>query len=477
MASVAQSLPQMFAPLTWLREFLKQELRPYPGRAATVGRMVIAATLVMVVGMTFRIPYIFQGAVYTLLITRESPRATLRSSVTILFFTLLSAAYVLITVGFVISSPLLHFLWVVVTFFIGFYVLTTTNNYGVASTFAVVISIAVPLWARHVPAETNVEDTLWLTLSTCLGIVATAAIELIFVRFSPGDEIVAPIAVRLAAVESLLACYAENRPVDEEVTKKLLGLGIRGTSRLRRTLRRSDYPSGYRAQMNSVAAAVGRLVDLAATLTELSPRPSARDQQRLRNLVSGLENVRADLENRRIPRPIQTSAPDEGSEMPLLCEMEETAMLIPQAFAGTDSIDADLLRAPSGSNLLSADAFTNPEPSQVRIARLRRGECLLHFLQLRRLARHQHGGNHLSPDCSFYHRILTPEAGPALYGRGGRRLRARNGFTNFHPAVYRLHRRVYRALRRSHRNRRLVYDLQPSLVIFRVTAVGGVLPY
>ena len=48
--------------LAWLWDFLKEELTPYPGRAGTVTRMVIAATLVMIICMTFRIPYAFQGA-------------------------------------------------------------------------------------------------------------------------------------------------------------------------------------------------------------------------------------------------------------------------------------------------------------------------------------------------------------------------------------------------------------------------------
>ena len=75
MATVVQSLPQSFAPLTWVRQFLKEELAPYPGRAAVVGRMTIAATLIMIVCMMFRIQFAFQGAIYALLISRESPRA------------------------------------------------------------------------------------------------------------------------------------------------------------------------------------------------------------------------------------------------------------------------------------------------------------------------------------------------------------------------------------------------------------------
>ena len=78
MATVAQSLPESSRPLAWFREFRREELAPYPGRAGTVARMVIAATLVMVICMTFRIHYSYQGAVYALLISRENLRVTLQ---------------------------------------------------------------------------------------------------------------------------------------------------------------------------------------------------------------------------------------------------------------------------------------------------------------------------------------------------------------------------------------------------------------
>jgi uncharacterized membrane protein YgaE (UPF0421/DUF939 family) len=40
--------------------------------------MVIAATLVMMTCMVFRIPYAFQGAIYALIVSRESSQATFK---------------------------------------------------------------------------------------------------------------------------------------------------------------------------------------------------------------------------------------------------------------------------------------------------------------------------------------------------------------------------------------------------------------
>src|ERR1700720_1450213 len=125
MAALAQSLPGSSRPWAWLREFLKEEFAPSPGRAGMVARMVIAATLVMIICMTFRIPYGFQGAIYALVVSRENPRATLDSAGMIAFVTCVSAAYILISARFFISVPVLHFLWIVVTFFTTFYAFST----------------------------------------------------------------------------------------------------------------------------------------------------------------------------------------------------------------------------------------------------------------------------------------------------------------------------------------------------------------
>src|SRR5690348_15333883 len=96
------------ANIRWFGEFLRAELAPYPGRAETVARMVLATTLVMIICMTFRLSYAYQGAIYVLVISRECTRATLQSAGTIFLFTGIGAAYLLISVSFVISDPMLH---------------------------------------------------------------------------------------------------------------------------------------------------------------------------------------------------------------------------------------------------------------------------------------------------------------------------------------------------------------------------------
>jgi len=354
-------------PLTWLWEFLKHELAPYPGRALTVARIVLAATFVMLICNTFRIPYAFVGGIYALLISRENARATLNSAGTVLLLAAAGVAYVLISVQFVISVPLLHFLWIIGSLFLAFYALTAITNYGGFVAFAMVVSIAVTIWDRHVSGETNVEATLYLSLVTLIAVVVTSGLELAFNRMRPGDDIVVPVADRLAAIRSVLMCYSEGRPVDPATEEKVVRLGMLGTSTLRRALQRSDYSPQYRAQMSGVVELVGRLLDITTALTQFSFEASSidreDDREHLRNLAAAVASIRSDLMSRRIPGSIQVNTEDEPHRVPLLREMENTVALIPQAFAGSRSIDE--YQAPSEEpprpKLFTADAFVNPD--------------------------------------------------------------------------------------------------------------------
>jgi len=364
MASLAQSLPKSNALLPWLWNFLKDELAPYPGRAALVARMVIASALVMVVCMTFRIPYAWQAAVYALLVSRDSPRATMQSAATVFGVTGLGAAYLIASMRLVVNVLPLHFLWIVATLFVAFYAIGTLTNYMAAVAFVNTISIGIPLWDRHVSAETNVEDTLWLLLATLIAVVLTGAVELAFVRQRPGDEIFLPLTERLSAVEDLLNCYAEGRCPDPATERKILRLAMLGTSRLRQILGRSNIPQQYSTAAGGVAVLVGRLVDLAATLTPLRFEYSANDRERFRNLASTLASIRTDLTNRDVPAPVRFDAEAQSAAVaPLLGEMERTVNLITEVFAGTQSARESVPSPdhPERPTLLSRDAFLDDE--------------------------------------------------------------------------------------------------------------------
>jgi multidrug resistance protein MdtO len=360
MATLAQSLRNSPAARSWIREFLQEELTPYPGRAGLVARMAIAATVVMVLCMTFRIPYAFAGALSALIITRESPRTTLRSSLLILISNAISATYVVISAHAVIDFPELHFLWVMGSFFLAFYALSAMTDYIAAWMFAFLIGVTVPLWDRHVSGGANVESTLWVALSSAVGILVTLAVEFLASRGKPGDDVLLAVAGRLTAVEEMLSQLAEKSVVDTATEKKLVRLAMRGTSLSRRLLRRSDHSQQYKAQINAVVTIVGRLVDIAATPTDIVVPLSNANREHARDLAQNIACIRTDLVQRRLPDPIPFHTNDEiPDDLPLLQQMESVVSLIPQAFSDSQSLDEYMpsLDGIPESKLLSADAF------------------------------------------------------------------------------------------------------------------------
>jgi multidrug resistance protein MdtO len=363
MATAAQSISSIPSSLSWLGEFLKHELSPYRGRTALVARMVIAATLVMMTCMVFRIPYAFQGAIYALIVSRESSQATLKSAASILSLTGIGAAYLLASAWFVISIPTLHLLWVIASFFLGFYAISTIKNFGASSTFAIMICVGVPLWDRHLSAETNVEDTLWLCLASAIGVVVTVGVEILFSRIKPGDDIVAGVAERLAAVQNLLVRFAEDRLVDRPTQANVVRLTTVGTSMLRRILQRSAYAPNYAEQMGAVIALTGTLVDLAANLR--SPTHlSGDDREQIHLLAENVGSVRSALlaEGTPLLNAFHVTQGNVPHAIPLVTEMEKTVQLMKEVLIGSQSLSVFAPQPSSGDpppTLFVRDALTN----------------------------------------------------------------------------------------------------------------------
>jgi multidrug resistance protein MdtO len=347
------------------RDFLKDELTPSPERVALVARMVIAATIVMLITMTFRMPYGAYAALYALTISRESPQTTGKAVKSIVVAFVLGGVYVLTSALFFFGDPILRLLWVVGSLFTSFFAISTMTNYGASSRFGYLIIITVPLWDSQIPAELKVEGTLWAVWAITIASVVAWLGGLVFAAIRPGDELVRSIAERLASVEDLLSCYAAGRPVDDKTERRVTQLAMLGTSSLRRTLRRSTYSEQYREQMGAVVVLVGRLVDIAANLTQFKIQVASHDRQRIRALAASIASIHTDLLSGRAPGLIEFHSEGEPyGGVPLLREMEKTVPLIAVVLSGSGST-SEYLPSPSTDErrptLFVADALSNPE--------------------------------------------------------------------------------------------------------------------
>jgi multidrug resistance protein MdtO len=363
MATFAQTIPESHKPWAAFWEFLKEELMPYPGRGALVGRMITAATLAMLITMTFRLPYGAYCAIYALSISRESTQITVKTAATRIVSYSLGAVYILIGTTFFVDDPLVRLLWVIVTMFLMFYAISATTNNVSASAIGYLIVVTVPLWDEHISGELRLEGTLWAVYALSIGSAVAVVVELLFEAIRPGNDLLRSIADRLTSVEAVLVCYGIDGTVDQATANKITQLAMLGTSRLRRTLRTSNYPREYGEQMGAVVVLVGRLVDIAASLMHIGVQADGDDRQRMRALATSIGSVRADLLSGKAPGAIELNdARELSGRVPLLRELEKTLLLIPEVFSGGGSMsDLGLLASEDKrpSTFFVPDAFSN----------------------------------------------------------------------------------------------------------------------
>ena len=365
MATVTQSVPKSQRESVGIWEFLKEELLPYPGRAALVGRMVLSATLSMLIVMTFRIPFGAYCAIYSLTISHDSPQITVKTAVTRTLSFSLGTIYVLIGATFFVDDPVLRLLWVLGTMFMAFYAVSAMSTFVSAVNIGYLIAMTTPLWDKHISGQLRVEGTLWAAFALTIGSAVAVVVELLFDAIRPGNDLLRSIADRLASVEAVLDCYGTHGPVDHATAKKVTRLAMLGTSRLRGILRNSNYPQDYREQMGAVVALVGRLVDITASLMDIDIHVDGDDRQRIQDLATSIGGLRADLLYGKAAGAIELNDARQSScGVPLLREMERTVLLIPEVFSSAGSMSELGLSASNDKRSLTflvPDAFSNPD--------------------------------------------------------------------------------------------------------------------
>ena len=350
-------------PLAWLGEFLKVELAPYPGRTALVGRMVLAASIVMLVDMIFRIPYGAYAALYALTISRENTDATLQDvRATVLGFAA-AVAYALIGATVFVGEPVLRLVWVLGTFFVIFWTLSAVASYRAAARFGYLIAITIPLWDRIIPAEQKVEGTLWAIGSLSLSYVMTAALELIFARLTGLDIITTSIVHRLLCTAALLRSWSSGIR-DRAQEKQLTRLAVLGTSRMRRDLLRSGYSPEVTQQIDAVVSLVGVLVDTGANLAQFPIEEWQLDSLRLSQLAKKIEGLADHLLHKGVSEPLELSGQETvATAVPLLQEMERTVSMIGEVLGGSELLARYRLlpaAVPSPKPFFVPDAFSSP---------------------------------------------------------------------------------------------------------------------
>jgi len=358
-APVGGSAPPSTPFIHWFASFLREELRPYPGRALLALRYTVAATITMLLIVTFRLPGAAVGGFFSLLISREAPITTLRGGISTVASFLCGTTFLLIGAILLVDYPLTHFLWVIFSFFVAFYGLSAMSNYGAGTAFAIVIVLSVPAWDQASPQAAIVVSNLWVLGSVALAVTVTIVVEFAFSLFDTRDELTEGLDQRLDAVRVVLT-HCGRHPVSPEAMGKLDQFAMIGVSRLRRLALSANSARQDTARLSTTVALVGRLVDILAAFRRfdtLTPNDAPRLQAMADQIAKMQQKLRARNAKLVIP-PL-----DPPSDGPLiLLGLEQTLDLLRMSLspAPGQSFTLDQIN-PAPPSLLKPDAFHNPE--------------------------------------------------------------------------------------------------------------------
>jgi multidrug resistance protein MdtO len=348
--------------ISWFWDFLKSELTPYPGRGVMVARIVIAATITMILTMTFRIPGAALGSIVAFVISRENLAATAKFTTAVATALIMATLFVPIGARMFASIPFTHFFWEVFSLLLIFFLVRTLSNFAVAGIIGIIGTASVAIWYLPGPAEFNLEQTLWQILAPAIGAAVTIVVEAVFHAFQKQDQITVGLNSRLQTIEDLLGCYANGAPIRKETTARLNQFAAIGIGTLRRLLNRSRYTNLDRTRMSAVLSLASRATDFAAAMTHTLPVVSALDRKLASKLAQEISEVRRFLLTGHEPSIMETEGTPEHDS--LLRELEGMIALIPRVIEGTASIEAYQMPGTEKEPEVGAlvpDAFTNPD--------------------------------------------------------------------------------------------------------------------
>jgi multidrug resistance protein MdtO len=347
----------------WFPDFLRKELAPYPGRGILVARTVIAATLTMIIVVTFRIPGGAIGALCAFVLSRENLVSTAKSAITFVGAFSFAGLFIPIGARFFASEPITHFLWEAVSVFTVFFLLRTMTNYAIATGLSLVTTNILSIWYLPGPVENNIELTLWQVAAALTGAMVTVAVEFAFHAISGRDELIDGLDSRLKAIEDRMDCYAKGTSGPAKTESLLAQFAIVGVGALRRNVARALDEPLHRMRMSTLVSLTGRAVDFAAALSSGFPIFPVQHRPRAERLVLSIREIRNCLQTHG--RPCESDLVTEPSaDTPLLSELESMVSLMPSIFSTSTAIDPrlDVLEGPPpAQRIFVEDAFANAE--------------------------------------------------------------------------------------------------------------------
>jgi hypothetical protein len=164
--------------------------------------------------MTFRLPYAFLGVFQAFVISRQRPEWLLRNGLPAAIASVVAVGYVAIGVNLFYDYQVPHFVFLLVSLYLVFFLKQALTNDSVTFSFGVTAIVAMTLlWDRPYPAEAHLAATLSLSFVVMLGTVVAMAITWVSLELDRWTRPTsAPGAAAGEPVQPLLAADAFSNP-------------------------------------------------------------------------------------------------------------------------------------------------------------------------------------------------------------------------------------------------------------------------
>jgi multidrug resistance protein MdtO len=341
---VATSLPSMTQWFEWVRD----DLRPIPGRFESSLRIVLTVVLALVLMLTLQMPFVSLGLYIIFVLARQSPAVSLRSAVLTVIVATLSVMLELAIVIATDNDPMARvFSVAAITFVAG--VLTQASSFApLAPTLGFLYCTVIALWETQRSADAIVKNSLYLVGVVALVLGCSVLIEYLLASRNPVDQLLQERKTRYRALETMFRAYARGASKAELFAAylpvaRLALAGQRGMQELynaivQRNLDPKTLPIGTRVRITLQA----ELVDVSAAFATANP---TSDDPDLRSRCGWIADRCSDLENDSAPGDFSLEA---ASRFVSLRRIEETlGNLMAMPLKSTDADDKSLIVLPT----------------------------------------------------------------------------------------------------------------------------------
>jgi len=345
-AYTARRSPELMA---WLRD----ELRPTPGRVAAVARIAFNCTITVVVAMVFQIPLPAYMAYIVFLVSQKQRVATLITAVAGAVAATLAVALSLVFYQLDASEPALRLALMAVSTFVAFFLARTSTMGPIAFLAGFVLVLTQTLIDDAPSPEAMTRLVLWLWVIVTFPAALTTLVDLVFGR----DPAKLALRTALRVLDSVAAMLGGKRAIDID---RLQAAGLE-LLELARHAQMADRRLRARAKVDHrIIELVVELLTLLRALPRNVPEPA---RGVLADACRECRHALAFAGALLPPRPMLAGA----LLRDLTADVRPVVVAIGNALGrlydelarrreASDSPDAH-----TSSNLFVADAWTNPE--------------------------------------------------------------------------------------------------------------------